>query len=105
MPDPQSHPSESRDSRDSVFLQATIRSLESRENATATLRVRNISASGLMAEGLQDFHALEQIEVTLRMLGSIRGHVVWRLPNKLGIAFDQPIDPKAARVSIGGTKP
>jgi hypothetical protein len=57
-----------------------------------------------MAEGPQSFHPNEHIEVTLRMLGTVSAHVVWRLPDRLGIAFDQPINPKAARIPVSGPR-
>ena len=43
----------------------------------------------------------EIVEINLRSVGWITGHVAWITEGRLGIAFDHPIDPKAVRKPVG----
>lgn len=82
-------------SRDSLFLSAIVVF-----DGTATLqtvRVRNLSAGGMMI----DVGAARQkglgVSVVLQNIGEIRGRVIWSTEKRLGIAFEHEIDPHLAR--------
>ncbi len=66
-----------------------------------TLRVRNLSAGGLMGETAEVFEAGEAVEIELRGIGRIRGRIAWTAPQRIGIAFDLAIDPLLARRQVG----
>jgi hypothetical protein len=87
-------------SRDSLFLSATIRRKGDVEEELVPLRVRNLSAVGLMA----DYHDVavegEPVVVTVRGIGSVAGTVAWIKQGRIGIAFDVEVDPKLARKPI-----
>jgi hypothetical protein len=83
--------------RDSLFLAATLR-IEGNE---VSVRVRNISAGGLMAEYADRVDSGMPIEINVRGVGWIRGHVAWSAEGRIGIAFDRPIDPLLARKPVG----
>lgn len=88
------------ESRDSLFLIANIR-LGFR-GEPMQVRVRNLSAGGLMAEypGLIDLG--DPIEVEVRGIGWVKGRIAWIAEGRLGVAFDSPIDPMLARKPVGG---
>ncbi len=81
--------------RDSLFLMAELR-LEG-DDALHRVRVRNLSAGGMMAEG--DFRALvgTRVTVTLKNVSPIDGSVAWVHARRFGISFAEEIDPKAPR--------
>lgn len=81
--------------RDSLFLMAELR-LEG-DDATYRVRVRNLSAGGMMAEG--DFRVLAgtRVTVTLKNVKPINGSVAWVHAQRFGISFAEEIDPKAPR--------
>ncbi|WP_293857314.1 PilZ domain-containing protein [Sphingomonas sp. SCN 67-18] len=85
--------------RDSMFLQARVRRLERDEEIVA--RVRNLSAGGMMMETPAQLVRGDRIESEVRGIGLVRGKVAWASEGRVGVAFDSPIDPKAARVPIG----
>ncbi len=85
--------------RDSLFLAADVR-LEG-DPACHRVKVRNLSAGGMMAEG--EVHVIRGARVTveLRNLSAIDGSVAWVQDNRFGVAFAHEIDPKAPRTSVG----
>jgi hypothetical protein len=85
-------------SRDSLFLLAEIR----REGADSArrVRVRNLSASGMMAEGDLSVVRGARLQVELRNVGTVSGTVAWVQDNRFGIAFSEDIDPKRARAPV-----
>ncbi|WP_121117221.1 PilZ domain-containing protein [Croceibacterium ferulae] len=85
--------------RDSMFLLARLRVEE--EGSEHQVRVRNLSAGGMMAEGQVDVVRGTAISVELRTLGWVRGTVAWRQDGRFGIAFAQEIDPTVVRVPVG----
>lgn len=85
--------------RDSLFLTATVRRLS--DQSERTVRVRNLSAGGMMADCAEAFAHDEAIRVTLRGIGGVGGRVVWRSIDRIGITFDEQIDPKRARKPVG----
>ncbi len=85
-----------RDARDSLFLLAQLK----HERATGdgeTVRVRNVSSGGLMAQAPEDFRQGMRVEVTLDGIGTVSGAVAWAEAGRIGIAFDHPVDKALAR--------
>jgi len=85
--------------RDSLFMQANV--LIPGQQGPVTVRVRNLSPGGMLAEaavrGLAQGVALE---VELRNVGFVPGRVVWVGEGKFGIAFDHSVDPQAVRRQV-----
>lgn len=93
--------------RDSLLLKAILRFPSSKlasMNDQGEVRIRNLSAGGLMAETPVRVTRGELVEVNLRSIGWITGHVAWITEGRIGIAFDHPINPKDARKSTGGSE-
>lgn len=82
-------------SRDSLFLLAEVR----REGADSArrVRVRNLSAQGMMAEGELSVVRGARLQIDLRNVGTVSGTVAWVQDNRFGIAFSEDIDPLQAR--------
>lgn len=85
--------------RDSMFLLATLRRIGGPD---LPVKVRNLSAGGMMADAPASFARDEPIEADLRGIGVIGGRIAWAAGGKIGIAFDRPIDPRLARKPVGG---
>ncbi|MBL0925707.1 MAG: PilZ domain-containing protein [Sphingomonadaceae bacterium] len=85
--------------RDSLLLKAVLRFPNAGEERE--VRIRNLSAGGLMAEVPVRVVRGEPVEINLRSIGWISGHVAWVTEGRLGIAFDHPINPKDARKPVG----
>ncbi len=88
--------------RDSLFLLAQLRVAGSDE--MHRVKVRNLSAGGMMAEGEVKVARGETVSVELRNLGWIEGTVAWRQETRFGIAFADEIDPKRARAPVAAKK-
>jgi hypothetical protein len=88
--------------RDSLLLKAILRF--PRTNDEGEVRIRNLSAGGLMAEAPLRVTRGELVEIHLRSIGWISGHVAWVTEGRLGIAFDHPINPKDARKPVGNSE-
>jgi hypothetical protein len=87
--------------RDSLFLLAQLR-VDGRDGLYR-VKVRNLSAGGMMAEGDVKVMRGALVEVELRNLGWIEGTVAWKQDNRFGIAFVEEIDPKRARAQVTGS--
>lgn len=87
--------------RDSLLLGAQLR-VDGGEPVQA--RVRNLSAGGLMAEYPRSVSGGTPVEIEVRGIGWVQGRVAWSAEGRIGIAFDEPIDPKSARKPVGGSK-
>lgn len=85
--------------RDSLLLKAILRFPSTQHESE--VRIRNLSAGGLMAETPARVSRGEPVEIHLRSVGWLTGHVAWATEGRLGIAFDRPIDPKDARKPVG----
>ena len=90
------------DSRDSLLLSATFRVVGYR--GEKTVRVRNLSAGGLMAELDGAIDTGTPVEIDVRGVGWVQGKVAWVTAGRIGIAFDQQIDPMAARKPVVAVK-
>ena len=86
--------------RDSLFLSARLQFHGDDEQHE--VRVRNLSAGGLMAELDRTVEAGTAVDLEMRGLGKISGTVAWCTRGRLGIALDRPIDPARARKPVGG---
>jgi len=85
--------------RDSLFLMADVR-LEG-DSACHRVKVRNLSAAGMMAEGEVSVTRGARVTVELRNVSPVEGSVAWVQDSRFGIAFAQEIDPKAPRTAVG----
>lgn len=81
--------------RDSLFIMADLRVRG--QDGEHRLKVRNLSAGGLMAEGAVKVSRGDSVQVALRNVGWVEGTVAWVQDNRFGIAFVEEIDPKAVR--------
>lgn len=84
--------------RDSLLLAASLK-LASMA-VPVTVRVRNLSSGGLMVEFAGRAEIGDAAEVDVRGIGPVTGRVAWIAEGRMGIAFDQEIDPKKARKPV-----
>ncbi|OWQ96300.1 PilZ domain-containing protein [Sphingopyxis witflariensis] len=84
--------------RDSLFLQASLL-LPGRPDPVI-VRVRNLSAGGMLAESPVSVTEGAAIAVELGNVGRVSGRVVWAGEGKFGIAFDQQVNPQAVRRQV-----
>ena len=85
--------------RDSLFLAAEVR-LDG-EDAANRVKVRNLSARGMMAEADLPVLRGALVSVNLRNIGWVEGSIAWVHDNRFGIAFAREVDPKLARTQVG----
>lgn len=86
--------------RDSLFLMADLQVLG--QDGEHRVKVRNLSAGGMMAEGSVEVARGALVEVDLRNIGWVAGAVAWVQDNRFGIAFSREIDPKLVRLPVTG---
>ena len=84
--------------RDSLFVMAGLR-LEGQQ-AEHRVKMRNLSAGGMMAEGDLRVMRGTVIWVDVRNIGWVEGTVAWVQDNRFGDAFREEIDPKVARAPL-----
>lgn len=89
-------------SRDSLFLMAEVR-LDG-NGAFERVKVRNLSAGGMMAEGPLRVMRGTRLSVKLRNVDWVDGTVAWVQENRFGIAFDYEIDPALPRTPVSGSE-
>lgn len=82
--------------RDSMFMVAKL-TFEDRSEPV-DVRIRNLSATGMMAQTKHTAEIGTRVTVALRNHDDVVGTVAWAEGERLGIAFENAIDPKAARV-------
>jgi hypothetical protein len=87
--------------RDSLFLLAQLR--VDGDDTIYRVKVRNLSAGGMMAEGDVLVTRGVRVHVELRNIGWVEGSVAWKQESRFGIAFAEEIDPKMARAPVSGT--
>lgn len=85
--------------RDSLFMQGVLHLPG--KSQPVTVRVRNLSAGGLMADFTGPVAKDMLVEMELRSVGLVNGHVAWVSESQFGMAFDTPIDPLLVRRPIG----
>ena len=81
--------------RDSLFLLAQVR--VDGQDEVYRVKVRNLSAGGMMAEGEAKVMRGALVQVELRNVGWVDGSVAWKQDDRFGIAFVDEIDPKIVR--------
>ena len=86
------------DNRDSLFLMAELQ--VDGDLTPYRVRVRNLSATGMMAEGDLRLLPGTHVKVALKNLPVVDGNVAWVHEQRFGIAFADEIDPKAPRSAI-----
>lgn len=84
--------------RDSLLLTAPL-AIDGVE--VGVVRVRNLSAGGMMAEYPKALATGTPVSTQLRGIGWVEGRVAWYTDGRAGIAFDTVIDPMAARKPVG----
>ncbi|MBH1992735.1 MAG: PilZ domain-containing protein [Sphingomonadaceae bacterium] len=85
-------------SRDSLFLLTSFTTAEGVPLGKA--RIRNLSATGLMADCERVVPAGIHVLFDLRGVGRVSGIVAWSREDRIGLAFDEPIDPQLARKPV-----
>lgn len=88
-----------QDPRDSLFLMADLRIIG--QNSVRPVRVRNLSAGGLMAEYPEGLAQGLRVEFDVRGVGWVSGQIAWCAAGRIGVAFDRQIDPMLARKPVG----
>jgi hypothetical protein len=86
--------------RDSLLLVATIQLGD--DPTVEEVRIRNLSAGGMMAEYPGRVAVGTPVALDLRGIGRVTGQVAWCTQGRIGIALDRPIDPKRARKPVAG---
>ena len=89
-----------RTPRDSMLLMGTIKAVGDVARQTQPIRIRNLSATGLMAESQAEYDVGCLVDVGLRGVGIVSGEVVWVRDGRMGITFTTTIDPKRARQPV-----
>lgn len=84
--------------RDSLFVMADLRLDGVR--GEQRVRVRNLSAGGLMAEGDMAVQRGALVWLNIRNIGWVEGSVAWVQENRFGVAFREEIDPMVARAPV-----
>ena len=84
-------------SRDSLFILAEVR-LDGRAEEHR-VKVRNLSAGGMMVEGPLKAARGARVSVNLRNVGWVEGTVAWVQDNRFGVAFSDEVDPAAIRMA------
>ena len=74
------------------------------EDGGQEVRIRNLSAGGMMAELGRAVPVGTAGTLEVRGIGEVRGRVAWCAEGRVGIALDAPIDPKRARKPVGTGK-
>ena len=84
--------------RDSLLLMAAVR--VDRSGSSHRIKVRNLSAGGMMAEGEVRVDRGSPVTVELRNIGPVEGSVAWIEGNRFGVVFADEVDPKLARAPV-----
>lgn len=84
--------------RDSLFVLADFR-LDG-VDGEHRIKVRNLSAGGMMGEGTVRVVRGAVVWVNIRNIGWTEGTIAWVQDQRFGIAFREEIDPKVARAPI-----
>lgn len=59
------------------------------------IRVRNLSAGGMMGEGVVAVDRGSQLSIEMPNVGQVAGTVAWTQGSRFGVAFAEDIDPSA----------
>jgi hypothetical protein len=89
--------------RDSIFMLTELK--DGTGQSLGPARIRNLSATGMMAECDVPLRRGDRMACDLRGIGAVTGLVSWSRDGRIGISFDTPIDPKAVRRRVSGPSP
>ena len=84
--------------RDSLFLLADL--MVDTDRTRHRVKIRNLSASGLMAEGDVPVVRGNRIQIDVRNAGLVWGTVAWKEGARFGVAFEEEIDPSRVREAL-----
>lgn len=84
--------------RDSLFMQAGL-TIPGHADPVV-VRVRNLSAGGMLAESPARVAQGAVVEIDLRNVGAVPGRIVWVGEGKFGVAFDRAVNPQAVRRQV-----
>jgi hypothetical protein len=84
--------------RDSLFVMADLR-LPGTDDEHR-IKVRNLSAGGMMGEGPVRVMRGDRVQVNIRNIGWVEGSIAWVQDDRFGVAFCEEIDPKVARAPV-----
>jgi PilZ domain len=90
-------------SRESTFLGAHILFEGAKEPVSA--RIRNISSGGMMVDSAKSYPKDLRLTAVIKGIGEVAGQVAWATATRVGIVFDDQIDPKNARIQVKSTQP
>lgn len=82
-----------RHPRSSLFQLADC--LLARSGRREKVKLRNLSAQGVLAEGSLDPVVGDLVEMDLRQIGTVAGMVMWTSAPRFGVQFAEPIDTEA----------
>jgi hypothetical protein len=88
--------------RDSIFLGAVL--WFDGDDSGYDVRVRNISAGGMMIDFAQVCEKGRRVKTELRNIGKVAGVVAWSTETRMGIRFDNTIDAAKARMKPSGAQ-
>lgn len=86
--------------RESVSLNARLRVGDAKR--ATKVRIRNVSAGGLMAEVPRPLAPDAAVEIELAGIGWVAGRVAWQIEGRIGVAFDSEIDPRQLHPAAAG---
>lgn len=85
--------------RDALFLMAEMR--VDGLDGDFRIKVRNLSAGGMMGEGNVRVVRGTFVQVAIRNIGWVEGSIAWVQENRFGVAFRNDIDSRLALGTIG----
>ncbi len=88
--------------RSSLFIMGSIKVAES--DVWVPIKIKNLSASGLMAEGKVTCQQGDRVAVEAKGKVDAEGSVAWIVGGRIGIAFDTLIDPQELKQPVGDGK-
>jgi len=87
-----------RAKRDSLFLLAEV--IRETGEPMGNAKIRNLSATGLLADCDFAFLKGDRLVFDLRGIGPVAGAVAWSVAQRVGFAFDREVDPQRARKPV-----
>lgn len=87
-------------SRDSLLVLAKLKVDGEVSGTEHKVKVRNLSAAGMMAEGDVKVSRGSLVSVELRNIGWVDGTVAWKQDNRFGIGFIEEIDHMKVRGTV-----
>ena len=88
--------------RDSFLLMADLRA--DGMDGEFRIKVRNLSAGGMMGEGPVRIQRGAVVSVNIRNIGWVEGTIAWVQDSRFGVAFRDELDPNIARAKVGTGK-